>query len=480
MSQSRPIWPPHRVALPLAAALFGISGVGWAAGESKPEPEASWFEELTWQRSSTVGLAITEGIGAPSGSFKPTRELKLTDKSKVVLGRSSLVWNLRLQVNRDALPGRNKPDDTYVERPVTLPNGSIMEAGRQLVVQEAYAQHVQDAWLIQAGSQAYSWGSADSINTINVMNPGDLRAGFIGDKETKVSPVPTVRLALLGEGQTLNLIYAPWRRAPLLPGPTQNWYVNPDNLSFGIDLASEEHVQSQGSVAIKYDQSIAEGEFSLLYYAGADYDFSAVPTSLLVRNNQPLAVRATQTIPDKTLVGATYSQTFGKWVLKGEGAYSPNKKAMPEVDRTKIASQKFPLPLASTPSFETTVGVNYFASIKKIFGLPVGETILTAEYHRAQYLKAGIAAPMFGDVGVLNVRTTTMEDRLEVMLTGVADIAKIGRAANIKLTYSGEDLRHSLAFSGFTGDTPPDGSIGSLFYYWREKSFAAYELTYPF
>ena len=445
----------------------------------KVDEDPGFFASLTVQHQATLSLLAIQGLKNTSHGFKPSRELRLTDKAKIISGRNSVVWNLRLDVSRSLLTKGPSSDEPIADQHISLPNGSVLDKNYALIVQEAYVQHLREHWMLQVGSQMFAWGSADSINPMSVFNPQDLRSGFLGDKETKIAPIPAVRLALLSDGQTLNFIYAPWRRASLLPGPTQNWYLAPDNLSFNVQLTPKKSVEDQGSYAIKYDRSIAEGDLSFLYYEGADYDIETVPKELLVINNQPLTVNLVQVVPDKTSYGASYSQTFGKWVLKAETLYTSNKLAIPDVDRNRIQDVRFPLELQKTSYLQATLGFNYFAPITQFFGLPLGDTVLTAEYYKAHYNKKGVIQPSLSDLIITNLRTTAMEDRLELGLTYGLSPTDQGRTWSGKLSFNGDTFRHNLIYAGFDGRQPAANKTGSIFYYWRNNDLVSYEIAYP-
>ena len=478
----------------LLSTFFAISTAGIALGsEDAPQgaaapsveekdvraDDAGIFSGVTWQHSSNLSLTATEGVDPDRVSFLPTRELRLTDKAKVILNSTSLIWNVRVQINRNVMTKSGFIDDPYAVKPTTLPNGSVIGKGYQLIVQEAYVQESHEKWLLQVGSQLFGWGSADSINPMAVFNPPDLRLGFIGEKETKVAPIPAAKFALIADGSTLNFVYAPWRRAPLTPSYGQNWYVTADNFAFNSNLQPTDRVDSKGSLAIKYDRTIPDGDISLLYYKGADYDVTGIINGLIVENNQPLVLDVNQVVPEKTSLGASYTQTFGKWVMKAESLYTLNKQVLPSIDANKIQDQSFPIGLRSTPAYQITAGFNYFSAIKDFFGIPLGDTVFTAEYYRSRLLAKETTQPFISDLILTNIRTSFLDDRLETLLSYVVDFGANGSSFIGKLTFAGESLRHGLTYSSFDGHKPSSNQIGSLFYYWRANDHISYEISYP-
>lgn len=438
-------------------------------------------DEAVLQRNTSVGVLATQGSSATGGRFNPTRELRLTNKSKLIYGSYSLNWNLRMQVNRNVMRKDVMIDDPYVTEPMNLPNGSILNKGYQFLVQEAYLQKSSDNFLLQAGVINHSWGSADTISPLSVFNPQDIRLGLSGDKDFQSAPIPSARLALLGEGSTLNFIYSPWRAATLQPARGQNWFVSPDNFtSFTINYVRNTQIQTANNFAVKYDINVSSGDLSLLYYRGADYDFVGKAIGTRVENNQPLIIDIQQVTPEKTAFGATYSRAINEWVFKGDALYTLDKKVLPQIDYAKIGNQSqiFPIDLTTTPAYQINIGVNYLASIKSFFGIPLSETFFVAEYYRQRFLKPNLTQPFMGDILIGAARTTFLEGRLELLGNYVLDLYAKGTVMGGKLTFAGEELKHSLTAQSFDGKYPGVNNIGSIFYYFRNNDFVAYEISY--
>jgi len=438
-------------------------------------------EDLSFQSKSTVSVLATQGQAHTERRFNPTRELRLTDKSKLIYGDYSLNWNLRLHVNRNIMRKEVMIDDPYTTKAMTLPNGSVIDKGYQFIVQEAFLQKSADSYLVQAGVINHSWGSADTVGPLNVFNPQDVRLGFMGDKDFQSAPIPSVRIALLGDGHTLNLVYSPWRAATLQPLRGQNWYVTPDNFnSFNIDYDANRKVITANNFAVKYDLNVSSGDLSLLYYRGADYDFVGRPIGTRIENNQPLIIQIEQLTVEKTAFGASYNRAIDAWVVKGDALYTLDKSVLPKTDVSKIDnnSQTFPINLEKTGAVQVNLGLNYFASINKFFGIPLSETVLITEYYTQRYLKKNLTQPFIGDLWLAAARTTTLEGRLEILANYARDISAQGAVWGGKLTFSGETLKHSLTAQSFDGKYPGTKDIGSLFYYWRGNDFLAYEISY--
>ena len=120
----------------LLSTFFAISTAGIALGsEDAPQgaaapsveekdvraDDAGIFSGVTWQHSSNLSLTATEGVDPDRVSFLPTRELRLTDKAKVILNSTSLIWNVRVQINRNVMTKSGFIDDPYAVKPTTLP-----------------------------------------------------------------------------------------------------------------------------------------------------------------------------------------------------------------------------------------------------------------------------------------------------------------------------------------------------------------------
>ncbi len=467
----------------VATAAFVLGAVDLWAGEEAGDNLVGFDVEQT----SEIGIGLRDGIDQDRGEYRPSREISAANRGKLTKNTVSLLWNLKWSGNRNLWnhdgnkdDQTRSPDEIYYFRRRHLINGSILDQNQQLLVKDAYLQVLDEGWLLQVGSIRYGWGTADSINPISVMNPRDYRGGLVGDKETGILSVPSMRLSRLGDGQSLTVVYVPAFEASLIPDSEQNWHLDLDNQRFRLGPVQDEKVRRMGNMGVKYDVNIPDGDINFIVYSGADSDLVAEPYSLVVVNNEPLVLETRQLVPRKNSAGMAYQQTFGKWLLKGESLYTMDKLAPKSFELDQIESVTFPVEMRKTPHLNSTVGFNYFLSIDSIFGLKLSETVWTTEYNAQRYLKAGVLGGLTGDLLVNNLRTGAFEDRVELFVTHIRDLALQGDAKMVKAVFVGETLKHGLSLALYDGPVPTGDDLGSVFYYWRTKDYLSYDLSYGF
>jgi hypothetical protein len=436
------------------------------------------WEESAFKHQTTVGLFIHEGLDSERVNFRPNRELRILEKGSLAHESQSVHWNLRLQINRDAVFSGKGLDEDYSGKRRNLVNGSMITDSAQLMVRGLYWQKAEETWTLQLGTMQHIWGPADGINTLTVMNPQDLRFGLIGDKDSQYLSIPSGKLSLTQGNNTLSVVYAPWAQASLLPESVHNYNLRLDNQNFDTAIKSRDQITASPSVAVKFDTSIAGADLTALLYQGVDYDPLGVPTRLSVRNNQPLELELHQRLVRKTSYGIGYNQVLGAWVLKAEALYTPRKKVLPSIDGTKIEELSLPVEPRDGAHLASNVGFNYFTPIRSFFGIPLGETVVTTEYFRQRIYGKGLFPALLSDIVLANLRTAALDDQLEINISHAWDLALKGELFSTKMTYAGATLNHSLVLTSIDGRTPEGASLGAPFYYWRRNDSVAYEISY--
>lgn len=493
-------FPPHRwylalvcvaclTGLPLEALADETSGPGGSSSDPKGQVEASpdpqeknpiarMWEESAFKHQTTVGLYTHEGVDSERVNFRPNRELRILEKGSLAHESQSVHWNLRLQVNRDAVFPGSDLDEDYSGIRRNLVNGSMITNSAQLMVRGLYWQKAEETWTLQLGTMQHIWGPADGINTLTVMNPQDLRFGLVGDKDSQYLSIPSGKLSLTQGSHTLSVVYAPWAQASLLPESVHNYNLRLDNQNFDTAIKSRDQITVSPSVAVKFDTSIAGADLTALLYQGVDYDPLGVPTALNVRNNRPLELELHQRLARKTSFGIGYNQVLGAWALKAEALYTPRKKVLPSIDGTKIEELSLPVEPRDGAHIASNVGFNYFTPIRNFFGIALGETVLTTEYFRQRIYGKGLFPALLSDIVLANLRTAALDDQLEINLSHAWDLALKGELLSTKLTYAGTTLNHSFVFTSIGGRTPEGAGLGAPFYYWRRNDSVAYEISY--
>lgn len=108
-----------------------------------------------------------------------------------------------------------------------------------------------------------------------------------------------------------------------LVGVQQNFRANGINI---LDISEEEYdLGEKLSVGLELGTTLENGfDFTLNFLRTYEQDALIQPSSLLIQNQQP-ALTLTQTFPNKTMIGGSFSTQYLDWVLRGELGYLPNR-----------------------------------------------------------------------------------------------------------------------------------------------------------
>jgi len=436
---------------------------------------------LVTEHQKEIGFHAREGIDSQRENYRPLRKVFLGSRGKATKDTFSLHWNLKWSGNRNLSPsssGKRPPDEIYYPRRRVLTNGTVLDQNQQFLVREAYLQWLEEGWLLQTGAIRYGWGTADFVNPVSVVNPKDLRYGLSAEKDQQLLSTPSLRLTRLLDERSMTLVLIPLQESTLFPSAEHNWDLELDNQRFRTQTIQDEKSRNVGSVALKYDVTIPSGDLSFIYYNGTDHELAVRPESLTIEDRRPLVINLKQLSVRKNSWGAAYQQTFDGIVLKAESLYTPDKTAPKTFDRSRIETLEFPLETMTTPHVASSFGFNYFLETRDFLGIKLSETIFTGEYFAQRFLKSGVLPGLTNEMIGANLRTGAMEDRLEVLATFLYDRLLNGQGKLLKVTFADDAIKHSLNLGQFDGPLPAGDAIGSAFYYFRSRDYAAYELSY--
>ncbi len=88
---------------------------------------------------------------------------------------------------------------------------------------DAYINHNSDWYNIRLGNQIVSWGKSDEVSPLDIVNPEDLRDGFVRNRSERKIPIPMANVELMDESQRLQLLYMPVFRNSRLDLSGSEW-----------------------------------------------------------------------------------------------------------------------------------------------------------------------------------------------------------------------------------------------------------------
>lgn len=203
-----------------------------------------------------------------------------------------------------ALPKFGTWGDGKVEVRITDQNlrESSQFSGRLL---EGYGNFYLGNIDVRVGKQNIVWGRADALNPTDVLTPKDFTLLSAKDEEERRIGTAALKANFYRGGYTLSMIWLPIFNPTTLP------------LSGVSGFQLTQNKRSQGEwthqgLAAKLDRTGGDVDWSLSYYYGLDLIPIGIPLS------------ATQTVLEHNrihMVGADFARNFGRFGVRGEGAY---------------------------------------------------------------------------------------------------------------------------------------------------------------
>jgi hypothetical protein len=183
-------------------------------------------------------------------------------------------------------------------------------------------------WIV--GKQIVTWGKSDGLRILDIINPIYLDDFLKFDfKEMKKSLWMT-NFRFSWQDSYAQLLLIPEHRSnqsletvnPLV-GVQQNFRANGINI---LDISKQEYdLGEKLSVGLELGTTLDSGfDFTLNFLQTYEQDALIQPGSLSIQNQQP-ALTLTETFPEKTMIGGSFSTQYLDWVLRGELGYLPNR-----------------------------------------------------------------------------------------------------------------------------------------------------------
>jgi hypothetical protein len=92
---------------------------------------------------------------------------------------------------------------------------------------EMWVEHVGDGFDVRVGRQIIIWGKADGVQITDVVCPPDYTEYITRTLDEIRRPVDAARVRILGENTALEIVWIPFFRAGVNPGPDSPWYLGP-------------------------------------------------------------------------------------------------------------------------------------------------------------------------------------------------------------------------------------------------------------
>ena len=182
-----------------------------------------------------------------------------------------------------------------------------------LSLDDVYAEYVSDRFEVRVGYQTHFWGTAESVNIVDILNQKDFVVDVFDPKENKLGE-PAIRLrTTLGENR-FDIYHFSYFTPASLPDKVNRFNFFDGRLDFSDDpLYTHGAERLRQQVALRWDRTLGSADVGLSYFNG----YEKFP----VINVKPGAVEADTLYYEMQQFSGDLQMSLGSWLLKGEGLF---------------------------------------------------------------------------------------------------------------------------------------------------------------
>ncbi len=352
----------------------------------------------------------------PEQEFKDSfKKNELRNNWKIKIGTETFYLNSDTNIYVNDYEG-----DSRVTRNLTITGAPYEISFNQLFLNYEFS-----VVRIRVGNQVHAWGTADVFNPTSYFNPMDMREALFRDQDEMKLGVPSLSSLFYIGDSSIEVVYVPVHVPVLIPGTGTFWEIKYEERGYPVTVLDPEALDVSGknmALGIKFSTNIWSTDFNISAYYGPDVEpiFRPIGTIANIPNTPPAAA----VLPEYHInpaFGFSFSRTLGKFVFQGEIAYNPFKTGVIDQNLDNNLPE-FPFSVRRYHAVRTSVGINYFIPLNKLFPGHEGETVLTIEWSRPTAFGADdIMEPMIGDTLAIRFDDSYFNDKLKVSMTSVID-----------------------------------------------------------
>ena len=370
-------------------------------------------------------------------------------------------------------------DGLTLRRNLTLSNRFM-----EISFRELYLEKEMLGSRFRVGNQVFSWGTADLINPTSWVNPQDLRLLFLKEEDAITQGVPAISMLRFFDAFALEAAVVPVSISRLQSEEGNYFHVMPDNFTLPIHVDANEPApvtfENMG-VAARLTGSLGACDLSVSAYRGPDREPLILPIRVATPPGKPVFVDVEPSHHAITGVGGDLSWNVGEVVVQVEGAYTFDKRGYVNQDVSQPADVAFPYPVVHSGYWDISAGFNWFVPTINWFPNHEGETVFTLEGHGSGYTEHGLMEPLYSRSMVARFQDSFWASRVPVSLSYMADIKKEGEIVWGSVGY---DFMNGMVVEAsiylFGGHAPAKNTVGSPFWYLRNRDLISVGLTYVF
>lgn len=142
----------------------------------------------------------------------------------------------------------------------------------RLRTHNAYADYAGENLNVRLGNQIVTWGKTDEISPLDLVNPEDLRDGFVRRRTGRKLPIPMLNVELFQDVYKLQGLYIPFFFGPEFRHDDINWayFTNVKNRFPGFEVDRENPANSfdNGEFGGRFSGTVGAFDYALSYLYG--------------------------------------------------------------------------------------------------------------------------------------------------------------------------------------------------------------------
>ena len=215
---------------------------------------------------------------------------------------------------------------------------------------ECYVRFSGSGFDLTVGNQFVRWGKADEVSPLDIINPEDLRDGFVRDREERKLPIPMLDLKLFKDVYKLEALFIPFFVESELDLRGRDWaYFDHYGEEIGDFLVIEEDPPNtfrNSEAGLRLSGTVRNLDYAFSYFYTRDdlpsFDSLILPPGISIDpdsatlkdltrfaflTRQPIRLRYIR----QNVVGFEFETTWRDFGLRGEAAYINKKPFMTDL-----------------------------------------------------------------------------------------------------------------------------------------------------
>jgi len=224
---------------------------------------------------------------------------------------------------------------------------------------QAYVRYSGDFYEVSAGNQLVHWGKADEVSPLDIVNPEDLRDGFVRSREERKLPVPMLNVKLFKGVYKLETLFIPFFEESDIDLVGRDWalFHHYDQMVGDFLILEREPANdlSNSEVGIRFSGTVRNFDYAFSYFHTREdipsFDSLAIPPGFRVPDPDAVELRdlvafasnplAPQPIrlryERQDVLGFEFETTWKSLGLRGEVAYLHEKQFLDDrLRRTEV------------------------------------------------------------------------------------------------------------------------------------------------